>query len=242
MGVVSPRQTHRPSAVRHRAARHRDVRRRRLGALGGSVVLTLVVGAAAVGVAPQVRSAEAPASVGPTSFERASLASVSEPVAAVIAAKDGAQKQLRMKAEAAAKIRESEALPSGSGEGRRIVFSETAQRVWLVGDDGRAIRTYLVSGSKFDNLDPGTYSVESKSRYATAFDASGSMEYFVRFATGFSAPIGFHTVPVDNAGRLEQPKEQLGTPTSAGCVRQWRDDAIALWDFAPVGTKVVVTA
>jgi lipoprotein-anchoring transpeptidase ErfK/SrfK len=68
------------------------------------------------------------------------------------------------------------------------------------------------------------------------------MEYFVRFATGFSEPIGFHSVPRDNTGKLEQTKAQLGTPLSAGCVRQWKPDAIALWDFAPVGTTVVVTA
>ena len=106
--------------------------------------------------------------------------------------------------------------------------------------NGKVKRTYLVSGSKFDNLNPGTYVVQSKQRHATAFDYSGSMEYFVRFATGYTAPIGFHTVPVDNTGRPEQTKEQLGTPTSAGCVRQWRDDAVALWTFAPIGTKVVV--
>jgi lipoprotein-anchoring transpeptidase ErfK/SrfK len=29
---------------------------------------------------------------------------------------------------------------------------------------------------------------------------------------------------------------------SAGCVRQWLDDAVALWEFAPIGTSVVVTA
>jgi lipoprotein-anchoring transpeptidase ErfK/SrfK len=68
------------------------------------------------------------------------------------------------------------------------------------------------------------------------------MDHFVRFATGYSEPIGFHSVPRDNAGRLEQTKAQLGTPLSAGCVRQWMPDAVALWDFAPVGTKVVVTA
>jgi lipoprotein-anchoring transpeptidase ErfK/SrfK len=49
-------------------------------------------------------------------------------------------------------------------------------------------------------------------------------------------------VPRDNDGRLEQTKKQLGTPRSAGCVRQWEPDAAALWDFAPIGTPVVVTA
>jgi lipoprotein-anchoring transpeptidase ErfK/SrfK len=133
------------------------------------------------------------------------------------------------------------AVPADSGEGRRIVFSQGDQRVWLVGDDGTVERTYPVSGSRFDNLDPGSYRVQSKTRNATAFDASGTMEYFVRFATGYSEPIGFHSVPRDTTGKLEQTKAQLGTPLSAGCVRQWKNDAIALWDFAPVGTPVAVT-
>ncbi|MBC7632790.1 L,D-transpeptidase [Aeromicrobium sp.] len=133
------------------------------------------------------------------------------------------------------------ALPDGSGSGRRIVFDQSDQRVWLVGSGGVVKRTYRVSGSRFDNLRPGMFSVQSRSRHAVSYDYSGSLEYFVRFATGVSAPIGFHAVPRDNAGTLEQTKAQLGTPLSAGCVRQWRPDAIALWDFAPVGTTVVVT-
>ena len=203
--------------------------------------MTFVVGAAAVGVLPQLRSAPTTASAsGSSTLEQASLTALVKPVSEAMAAQDAAAANLKKQAERVARIKESDALPNASGEGRRIVFSETAQRVWLVGADGSVERTYLVSGSKFDNLNPGTYSVQSKSRFATAFDYSGSMEYFVRFATGYTAPIGFHTVPVDNAGRPEQTKEQLGTPTSAGCVRQWRDDAIALWTFAPIGTKVVV--
>ena len=204
-------------------------------------MVTFVVGAAAVGVLPQFRSMPSTATVSrPSTLEQASLTDLSQPVSEVIAAQNAAADDLKEQAEKVAKIKKSDALPRASGEGRRIVFSEAAQRVWLVAADGNVERTYLVSGSKFDNLNPGTYSVLSKSRFATAFDYSGSMEYFVRFATGYTAPIGFHTVPVDNAGRPEQSKEQLGTPTSAGCVRQWRDDAIALWTFAPIGTKVVV--
>jgi lipoprotein-anchoring transpeptidase ErfK/SrfK len=39
-----------------------------------------------------------------------------------------------------------------------------------------------------------------------------------------------------------QTRDQLGSPQSHGCIRQWRPDARALWRFAPRGTKVVVTA
>jgi hypothetical protein len=136
------------------------------------------------------------------------------------------------------------AVPTGSGSGRRIVFDMTAQRVWLVGrQDGRDVvrRTYLVSGSVTDNLEPGTYSVYSRSLHAWGVDDSGSMRYMVRFAHGSRAAIGFHDIP-ELDGVQVQTRDQLGAPQSHGCIRQWRPDARALWSFAPVGTKVVVVA
>ena len=133
------------------------------------------------------------------------------------------------------------ALPWKSGSGRRIVFDQSDQRVWLVGGAGKVIRTYLVSGSLSDNLDPGTYNVYSKSRWAVGVGDSGVMQYFVRFAEGNNAAIGFHTIPTKNGVALQR-KAQLGTPQSHGCIRQRTADAIALWNFAPEGTKVVVTA
>ncbi len=133
-------------------------------------------------------------------------------------------------------------VPEDSGAGRRIVFDQSDQRVWLVDDDEEVERTYLVSGSLYDNLDPGTYSVYSRSEQAWGVDDSGTMKYFVRFTEGTNgAAIGFHDIPVDD-GELVQSVDQLGTPQSHGCVRQERDDAIALWEFAPIGTEVDVTA
>ena len=133
-------------------------------------------------------------------------------------------------------------LPANSGTGRRIVFAMAAQRVWLVGDEDDDVeRTYLVSGSLTDNLHPGTYSVYSKSEDAVGIDDSGTMKYMVRFAHGPNAAIGFHDIPELDGAKV-QTRDQLGTPQSHGCIRQLRADAKALWDFAPVGTTVVVVA
>ncbi len=132
-------------------------------------------------------------------------------------------------------------LPVDSGEGRRIVFDLSAQRVWLVGGAGVVRRTYPVSGSLTDNLKPGTYEVYSRSKHAWGVDDSGTMKYMVRFAHGGNAAIGFHDIPVKDGEQL-QTVDDLGTPQSHGCIRQWRPDAKALWRFAPVGTTVVVTA
>lgn len=131
--------------------------------------------------------------------------------------------------------------PADSGEGRRVVFDQSDQQVWLVDDDGTVESTYPVSGSVTDNLQPGTYEVYSRSEHAVGIDDSGTMDWFVRFTHGENAAIGFHSIP-EKDGRLVQTVGQLGTPLSHGCIRQQESDAIALWDFAPLGTTVVVTA
>ena len=132
-------------------------------------------------------------------------------------------------------------LPGDAGEGRRVVFSEGRQRVWLVGEGDVVERTYLVSGSVYDNLDLGAFEVYSHSEQASGIEDSGSMKWFVRFAYGDTgAAIGFHDIPVDEGAKVQTPAE-LGTPTSHGCIRQRTRDALAMWEFAPVGTTVVVT-
>ncbi|WP_457208650.1 L,D-transpeptidase [Nocardioides sp. P5_C9_2] len=131
------------------------------------------------------------------------------------------------------------AVPADSGTGRRVVFSEEAQRVWLLGADDGVRRTYLVSGSVTDNLQPGSYEVWSRSRWAVGIDDSGVMEYFVRFAHGQHAAIGFHSIPT-RLGEPLQTRAQLGTPQSHGCIRQALPDAVAMWRFASSGTTVVV--
>jgi hypothetical protein len=132
------------------------------------------------------------------------------------------------------------ALPSRSGRGERVVFDESTQHVWLVDESGTVLRDYPVSGSLTDNLEPGVYAVYSRSRHATSFDRASTMEFMVRFTHGNSAAIGFHSIPVDNRGRRLQTFAELGTPQSHGCIRQRRSDAIALWRFAELGTKVAV--
>lgn len=133
------------------------------------------------------------------------------------------------------------ALPARSGSGRRIVYSIDRQRVWLVGGNNRVQRSYLVSGRRSEP-GPGTYRVFSKSLHARSSVSPHRMKYMVRFTHGPTTAIGFHSIPVELAtGRPAQTLRQLGQPLSHGCIRQRHQDAVALWRFAPVGTKVVIT-
>lgn len=129
--------------------------------------------------------------------------------------------------------------PANSGSGRRIVYSNTAQRVWLLEEDGTIRDSYLVSGRR-DTPTAGTYSVYSKSTKAWAGHDGITMNHMVRFARGRRLAIGFHSIPTYRSGLPMQTLQQLGTHQSAGCVRQEAGKAEALYHWADVGTTVVV--
>ena len=132
-------------------------------------------------------------------------------------------------------------LPENSGTGRRIVYSRAGQRVWAVDEDGRIVRSYLVSGSKFGNEVPGTHHVYSKSERTTAWNGKAYLYKMIRYYRTDIGHIGFHAIPrhVED-GSAYQTDAELGTRLSGGCQRQADLDAAFLWAWADVGTKVVV--
>jgi hypothetical protein len=236
------------------SSHRRDVRPRygRIAVLAASVTVSAVAALAGVGVLATSQSS-AGALGKPASYTGATQGpgpSVPEPTTSASSAPAdsrgddrAADKRGSDSGNSVSSAADSTAVPSESGSGRRVVFSQHLQRVWLVGGRSDDVqRSYLVSGSVTHNLVPGTYAVYSRSRWAVGVDDSGVMQYFVRFTQGpTGAAIGFHTIPTKNDVPL-QSQAQLGTPESHGCIRQATPDAIAMWDFAPVGTKVVVVA
>lgn len=129
------------------------------------------------------------------------------------------------------------ALPADSGSGRRIVYSQSQMRLWLVEADETVSGSWKVHGRRGWPR-AGTYSVFSKSRYARYRNLR--WEYMTRFAKGRRRNMGFHSIPTIR-GRPIQSESQLGTGRqSGGCVRMAYANAVRLWDWAPVGTQVVV--
>lgn len=228
----------------HRATRVRP-RYGRLAVLGTSVAVTAIAVLGSSGVLPTSSAGERDQATA----DRANAAisdAVDKPTASPSASPSASPTESPSESPKTPKsstaAADDTALPADSGEGKRVVFSEARQRVWLVDADGEVRRTYLVSGSVLDNLDPGSYEVYSRSRWAVGVDDSGVMEYFARFTKGpTGAAIGFHTIPTKQGEPL-QAVGDLGTPQSHGCIRQKETDAVALWEFAPIGTDVVVTA
>jgi hypothetical protein len=132
-------------------------------------------------------------------------------------------------------------VPFLSGVGRRVVYSKNQMRVWIVDSNNVTVRTYRVSG-RFGQPNPGVYQVFSRSTFTCNIDHPNiCMRFMVRFAHGpLGDNIGFHEIPKRDGVPI-QSDAQLGQALSGGCVRQSTADALFMWDFAGIGTTVVVT-
>ena len=132
-------------------------------------------------------------------------------------------------------------LPAQSGRGRRVVYSRAGQRVWAVNATNVVVRSWLVSGSKYENELPGTHKVYSRSEKATAINGKSYFLKMIRWLKTKNNSIGFHALPLHTADDSAfQTEEQLGLRLSDGCQRQANLDADFMWSFATIGTPVIV--
>ncbi|MEU0407121.1 hypothetical protein ABZ307_04720 [Streptomyces griseorubiginosus] len=125
------------------------------------------------------------------------------------------------------------ALPAGSGEGARVVYSLDEDRVWLVSGGNTVTRTFEVTPGNVDPA-PGVYAVTSRSNAITGTDGI-PVEHVVRFASGADGvAIGF-SAAVQDPAPLATTDAML-----TGGIRESRADGNAMWTFAMIGAKVVV--
>ena len=131
-------------------------------------------------------------------------------------------------------------VPVRSGTGRRIVYANRQQRVWVINENNEVVRTFLVSGM-LGQPGKGTFRVFSKSPTSYSPEFAGvTFRYMTRFAIGRNGGnIGFHEIPVRN-NKPMQTVEELGAFKGSGCLRSSTQDAIFIYQWAKIGTKVVV--
>ena len=131
-------------------------------------------------------------------------------------------------------------VPIKSGTGRRIVYANRQQRVWVINENNEVIRTFLVSGM-LGQPGKGTFRVFSKSPTSFSPEFAGvTFRFMTRFAIGRNGGnIGFHEIPIRN-NKPMQTVEELGAFKGSGCLRSSTQDAIFIYKWAKIGTKVVV--
>lgn len=133
-------------------------------------------------------------------------------------------------------------LPANSGSGRRVVYDRAGQRAWAVDANEQIIRSWLVTGSKYSNEQPGVHTVYSRSERSTAWNGKAWLPQMIRYQQTEIGHIGFHAIPLHVSDNTPyQTTAELGTRLSGGCQRQHNLDAAFMWEFAQIGTTVVVT-
>lgn len=132
-------------------------------------------------------------------------------------------------------------LPRNTGMGRRVVYSNSLQWVWVIDKNEDVVRSMPVSGRRGVPA-PGNYKVTSQSLWSFSLDFEGvDFRWMTRFALGpEGGNIGFHEIPRKN-GKPMQTEAQLGSFAGSGCVRMATADVKFLYQWAKPGTPVVVT-
>ncbi|MDH6225505.1 hypothetical protein [Streptomyces sp. MJP52] len=125
----------------------------------------------------------------------------------------------------------SRGLPARSGAGERVVYSLGRDRVWLVDARGGVRRAFRVVPGAVDPA-PGRYAVTSRSLRGVGADGT-PIEHVVRFADVRGVVVGF-SAPRDGAPAAGGPAPGTGGIRASG------PDGLAMWDFAVLGTRVVV--
>jgi len=129
-------------------------------------------------------------------------------------------------------------LPPNSGTGRRIVYSNHQQRIWLVEANGAVSHSFLVSG-RHGLPAVGTYHIFA--RIPLEPDGSLMLPWTLKFdPLPSGGVVNLHGIPLDGNGNPIEDDALIGTPQSHGCLRMVQSVAHLVFDWSPLGTTVVV--
>ncbi|OPC81403.1 hypothetical protein B4N89_11000 [Embleya scabrispora] len=143
------------------------------------------------------------------------------------------------------------AVPANSGTGKRVVYSLKDSHVWLVDEAERMLREYPVAAAPI-KPQPGTFQVTLKKEEAQTGSDGLRITYSVRFGAVQGVPLGFAATDtpleqIDGGAKpgpsptgTARPRTSAPPAKQSAGIRSKPDDGVALWNFAPVGTPVIV--
>jgi lipoprotein-anchoring transpeptidase ErfK/SrfK len=108
----------------------------------------------------------------------------------------------------------------------------------VIFEEGKAVESYLISsGKKGFDTPVGEYKIENKSPRAWSKAYNLWMPNWMAFVP--SGKMGIHELPIWPNG-YQEGASHLGTPVSHGCVRLGKGSAKIVYDWAEIGTPVII--
>jgi lipoprotein-anchoring transpeptidase ErfK/SrfK len=128
-----------------------------------------------------------------------------------------------------------------NAQGKKIVVSLKQQKMTLY-ENGRVVSIRRVSTGKWATPTPvGTFAVKNKIPVAYSKAYGLYMENWMAFSP--DGRYGLHSLPfwkLRSGGRLYEGAAHIGTPVSHGCVRQTLAESKTLYNWATIGTPVII--
>lgn len=124
--------------------------------------------------------------------------------------------------------------------GKAIELDLSVQRMF-VWEDGRLVNNWLISTGREDKpTKQGNFKILDKMRwaYGSGGGDNWAMPYWLGFYWAGGTENGLHGLPLIN-GRKEGAGS-LGHPVSHGCVRSGDENELWLYNWAEIGTPVIV--
>lgn len=132
-----------------------------------------------------------------------------------------------------------EPLAPAAGSYKQIIVDKSEQRAYVY-QDRELLWTFIIStGMAGSETWEGTFQVRSKIPNAYAYNWGLQMPYWLGFYHTGYLENGFHALPIMSSGAVLWDG-YLGTPVSYGCVILSYPDAEILYQWAEIGTEVVV--
>ena len=132
--------------------------------------------------------------------------------------------------------------PEATAPGRRMVFSQSAQQLWVYDETDTLLLTALGSGRRqalyLEKSPLGTFSVMYKHLKACP---NLICRNFIGFHQAYAGVVGFHNIPTKR-GRRTHTVAELGQPRSAGCIHLGDATINWLYDWSRVGDTVIMIA
>jgi hypothetical protein len=127
--------------------------------------------------------------------------------------------------------------PAKISSGKYIDINLSSQ-VMVIFENGRAIDAYLVSSGKRGMDTPqGSYTIQNKALKPWSKQYSLYMPHWMALTS--DGKYGIHELP-EWPGGYKEGQDHLGTPVSHGCVRLGVGAAKTVYEWAEVGTPVIV--
>ena len=122
-------------------------------------------------------------------------------------------------------------------EGRYIDINLKSQ-VMVIFENGKIVETYLISSGKAGMDSPeGSFKIENKALKPWSKKYSLFMPYWMAITP--SGEYGIHELP-EWPGGYKEGANHLGIPVSHGCVRLGTGSAGKIYDWAEIGTPVII--